>query len=591
MEDALTPFTYIKQEESNWKITRVPITSSKDWSMFEHIERCTNVANGWFHTGKNDGLRPYDDLVTPIVNVAFRSEGFDAKDIVPYVNQASKDHLSFIIKKYAPQWNRKVELDTIIDDVVETSVIYDLVIVKNLKGKLPEVIDLKTIAFCDQVDVLSGPLCIRHEMSIADMLDMKGKWDDTAIDNAVVQSKAERTVHIAGGQTTKTPSKNIVVYELRGMLPESWIIEGGSNEKYVNQLHYVCFYKSNGNEEGISLYKGKDKKLSDNFKTLKIDRVRSKGRACGRSIVESLFEEQVWNNYSAIKIKALLDSAISVFITDSDELGVKKLTDLKNNTILKQSKGDVTQKLDGSLQNLTAFTNYSQDLQTKARIKGSASDAQLGTSPTSGTPFALQNLVVQQGQGIHEYRQGKIATFFADQLYRDWILQMMVDDLDQGKNFSEALSLDELQEVVEGISKNMVEKTKKAMILNGEKITEDMLAELQTSYADQVRAIHGKRGFFEVIRGELKELPMSVMVNIAGKQRNMAQNADKLTNILREIIANPQAFQTIPGVGKVFNELLEESGLSAIDFTQIVTPPVQAPQPTQPQLQPTPTGA
>lgn len=588
MEDALTPFTYIKQQETNWKIARVPITSSKDWSMFEHIERCTNVSNGWFHTGKNDGLRPNDDLVTPIINVAFRSEGFDAKDIVPYVNQSSKDHLSFIIKKYAPQWNRKVELDTIIDDIVESSVIYDLVLVKNLKGQLPEVVDLKTIAFCDQVDVLSAPLCLRHEMNIADMLDMKGKWIDDAVDNAIVQSKAERTVAMAGDQTVKTPSKNIVVYELRGMLPEAWVVEGGSNDKYVNQMHYVCFYKSaNGNEEGITLYKGKDKKLTQNFKALKIDRVRSKGRACGRSIVESLFEEQVWNNYSAIKIKALLDSAISVFITDSDEIGGKKLSELKNNTILKQAKGDSTQKLDGSLQNLTAFTNYSETLKQNARVKGSASDPALGLNPTSGTPLGTTQTVVQQGQGIHEYRQGKIATFFADQLYRDWILQMMVDDLDQGKNFSEALSLDELQEVVESISKNMIEKTKKEMILNGELVTEDKLAELQTTYADQVRAIHGKRGFFEVIKGELKELPMSVMVNVAGKQRNMVANADKLTNILREIIANPQAFQTIPGVGKVFNELLEESGLSAIDFTQIVTPPVQTPQPTQPA----PTGA
>lgn len=580
MEDALNPFTYIKQEETNWKIAKVPITSSKEWSMFEHIERCTNVASGWFHTGKNDGLRPYDDLVTPIINVAFRSEGFDAKDIVPYVNQASKDHLSFIIKKYAPQWNRKVELDTIIDDVVEFSVIYDLVLVKNLKGKLPEVVDLKTIAFCDQVDVLSAPLCLRHEMNIADMLEMKGKWDDDAVDNAILQAKAERTVHIAGDQTVKTPSKDIVVYELRGMLPEAWIVEGGSNDKYVNQIHYVSFYKSEGKDEGISLYKGKDKPLSANFKTLKIDRVRSKGRACGRSIVESLFEEQVWNNYSAIKIKALLDSAVSVFLTDSDELAGKKITDLKNNTILKQNKGDTTQKLDGSLQNLTAFTNHSQDLQTKARIKGSASEAQLGTNPTSGTPFALQNLVVQQGQGIHEYRQGKIATFFADQLYRDWILQMMINDLDQGKNFSEALTLDELQEVVEGISKNMVEKTKKEMILRGELVTPEVIEGLQTTFAEQVRAIHGKRGFFEVIKGELKELPTSVLVNVAGKQRYMAQNADKISNIIKMVLSNPQGFVQVPGLGKSVNDLLEESGMSAIDFTQITTPPVQTPTPT-----------
>lgn len=578
-----TVFDYIKNQETNWKIERVPLTGSKDWNMYEHIERCTNVANGWFHTGKNDGLRPYDDLVTPIVNVAFRSEGFDAKDIVPFVNQHSKDWMSFIIKKYAPQWNRKVELDTIIDDAVETSVIYDLVLVKNLKGKLPEVIDLKTIAFCDQVDVLSAPLCLRHEMSISDILDMKGKWDDEKIDIAIMQSKAERKVSIAGDTTFKTPSKNIVVYELRGKLPEKWFDEQGSENKYIDQVYYVCFYTGqDGSRNGIELYKGKDKPLSSNFKALKIDRVRSKGRACGRSIVESLFDEQVWNNYSAIKIKALLDSAISVFQTDSEEFKGKKLTELKNNTVIGHESGKPITKLDGTIQNLPAFTNYSQDLQTKARIKGSASEAQLGTNPVSGTPFALQNLVVQQGQGIHEYRQGKIATFFADQLYRDWILQMMIDDLDSGKTFSEEMSLDELQEVVEAMSTNMVERKKKEMILNGEKITQDTVDGLKSGFADEIRKQHGKRGFFEVIKGELKELPMSVKVNIAGKQRNMAQNADKITNILREVLANPQAFQQIPGVGKVFNELLEESGLSSIDFTEITTPPVQ---PTQtPQL-------
>jgi len=577
-----TVFDYIKRQESNWKIARVPLTSSKDWSMFEHIERCTNVANGWFHTGKNDGLRPYDDLVTPIINVGFRSEGFDAKDIVPFVNQASKDWMSFIIKKYAPQWNRKVELDTIIDDIVETSIIYDLVIVKNLNNKLPEVIDLKTIAFCDQVDVLSAPIAFRHEYSIAEMTEFKGKWDDIAIDQAINEAVAGRSVAIAGDQTFKTPSKNIVVYELRGNLPEKWLKEDGERNKYVPQMHMVCFYKgTDGNNNGISLYKGKDKPLNQNFKTLKIDRIRSKGRACGRSVVESLIEEQVWNNYSAIKVKGLLDAALTVFITDSEELGDKKMSEVKNNTILKQEKGSSTQKLDGTIQNLAAFTNYSQDLQTKARIKGSASEAQLGTNPVSGTPFALQNLVVQQGQGIHEYRQGKIATFFADQLYRDWILKMMIDDLNQGVTFSEQLTLDELQEVIEGMSDNMVERRKKEMILNGELVLPETIDDMKTQFADEIRKQHGKRGFFEVVKGELQELPMSVMVNIVGKQKNMAANADKITNIIRQIIQSPQAFQQIPGLSKIFNELLEDSGLSSIDFTKITTPPEPTQQPTQ----------
>ena len=81
-------YSYITTEENAWKITRVPLTTAKDWNMSEHIERCTNVSNAWFHSGKNDGLRPYNDIVTPIINVAFRSEGFDVKDIIPFVNDS-----------------------------------------------------------------------------------------------------------------------------------------------------------------------------------------------------------------------------------------------------------------------------------------------------------------------------------------------------------------------------------------------------------------------------------------------------------------------------------------------------------------------
>jgi histone deacetylase complex regulatory component SIN3 len=51
-------------------------------------------------------------------------------------------------------------------------------------------------------------------------------------------------------------------------------------------------------------------------------------------------------------------------------------------------------------------------------------------------------------------------------------------------------------------------------------------------------------------------------------------------------MANPQAFSQLPGIGKAFNELLEDSGMSAIDFTQVITPQESAvAQAEQPQSQ------
>lgn len=578
-------FSYITAEENNWRTAQVPLTNSKTWNMYEHIQRCTNVANGWFHRGANDGQRPYNDIVTPVINVAFRTEGFDVKDIVPFVNDAEEYYKSFLVKKYHPQWARKNELDTLIDEVVESSIIYDLVLLKNVNNVRPEVVDLKTLAFCDQTDIMAGPICIKHNYTPSDLMEFADKWDKEAIDMAIADASNDKRISISNDQTVKSPNKYIEVYELRGSLPSIWLDAEADKYKHEPQTHIVAYYTDqSGNKNGLSLYKGKDKPLKDNFKALKIDQVRSKGRACGRSIVETLFEPQVWNNYAGIKIKKLLDSAINVLISDSDELGNQKLDNLKENTILKQEKGSTTTRLDGTLQNLPQFQNYQQQQENQGRIIGSASEGALGVNPTSGTPFALENKIIQEGQGIHEYRQGKIATFFADVLYRDWFLKYLVKDMNAGKKFSEELTLEELQEVADTIVNNEVESVIKEAILSGKVITNEG-RELLKATKKEAFMKAGSRRFFEVLKGELDDIPTDVFVNIKGKQRRMVENADKITNIIREVIANPQAIAQVPGIAKAFNQLLEESGMSPIDFSALTLQPEVAEQ-TAPEVTP-----
>ena len=565
-------FSYITTQETNFGTARVPLTSSKDWNFKEHVERCTAVSGGYFFQGKNDGMRPYDDVVTPVINVSFRSEGFDVKDIIPYVDDISQSYKSFLIKKRHPQWARQNELDTFIDDVVESSIIYDLVLIKNVNNVKPEVIDLKTIAFCDQTDVMAGPICIKHQYTPAELTEYRGKWDDEAIDMAIKLSVEEIEVSIAGGQKVKTPGKYISVYELRGNLPETWLKEGGDLYKYVPQMHLVAFYNDNeGNKQGLTLYSGKDKPLARNFKALKIDRIRSRGRACGRSIVETLFEPQVWNNYSAIKLKALMDSALNVLVTNSDEIANQKLTELKPNTILKQERDSTTTLLSTPLQNVPVFTNHQAKMANDARILGSASEGSLGMNPTSGTPFALENLVVQQGQGMHEFRQGKIATFFADSLYRDWILKYLVDDMNAGLKFSEELTLEELEEIGTIITDNAIEKKIKESILKTGKIPTDEERDLMKEVYKEQWMKQGNRRFFETLKGELDSIPIAVKINIKGKQKDMARQADAFTKVIQFVLGNMQAIQQTPGIVKGINEVLENSGLSPLDFRQVLT--------------------
>ncbi len=566
--DKDNPFDYILTEESTFKTLRVPITGSKDWNMHEHIERCTNVSNGWFHSGSNDGLRPYKDIVTPVKNVALRSEGFDVKDIVPFVDNPDEYYKSFLVKKYHPQWARKYEIDTFLDDLVESSVVYDLALIKNCNNERPDVVPLQEIAFCDQTDILSGPLCLKHYYSPSEMMDYASKWDTDKVDEAITMSKAEKTVGQANDQVAKTPGKYIEVYELHGNLPNAWLQDREDAYlyevgKYSPQLHIVCFYKSDdGKKHGISLWKGPEKKPV--FKALVINKVF--GRACGKSLIETLFEPQVWANWDEIKIKSMLEAALVLLQTDSEEFGNQKLTKLKNNTILKHEPGRPITQVNTQPLGLDLIRAHQDSKESDARILGSASEGSLGISPAAGTPFKLQDLVVQQGQGIHEYRQGKIATFVSDQLYRYWVLKYLVNDMNGGKSFSEELSMDEMLEVCKTIATNKTNKKIMDLMLSGKVVTQEDKDRLMAFYSETFKK-GGNRKFFQTIKDELSGIPTSVYVNIAGKQKNLAKNADSITNLIRAVLANPAQFQQVPGLAKTFNELLESSGLSPVDFS------------------------
>jgi hypothetical protein len=415
-------------------------------------------------------------------------------------------------------------------------------------------------------------LCFKRAYSPAELKKFSKVWDKEKIDEAIVMARNDKTNVSKNSKKSKTPGKYIEVYELHGCLPESWLKDDGDPDTYVDQLQIVSFYtKNDGSKDKFILYRGKEAPLNEMFDAMKIDQVRSYGRACGRSIIERLFEPQVWNNYSAIKIKEKLDAAMDLFLSDSDELGNQKLSELPKNTILKQEKGSTTSRLNGSIQDMDKYMSHQKEMKESARMLGSASEAALGINPSSGTPFKLQDLIVQQGMGIHEYRQGKIATFFADRLYPKWVLPSMVSEMNKGDMWLEELSLKELQYVAEAIGVKKANRRAVELALN-KKPEDELMQEDIEAYRDMVKQQWmntGNKKFIQVMKDELKNIPINVYVNIAGKQKYLAQQADKLTNFVREILRNPQAFSQVPGIGELVNQLVEASGLNPIDFSAI----------------------
>lgn len=582
-------FEFVKSQETLYKTTPIAVTDGFEWSMYEHIRKCIMYKDGVLLTGNRDD-KPVKNIILPILNVHYRTEGFDVKDIEPYVNDEKNYHKSFLVRKYHDKWAIDNHVDEFIDDIVMSYVDFGGVLVKN--GKSPEMIPLQKLAFCDQTDILSGPFAIKHQYTIDQVQSKSNVWDKTAIEDVIDSAQPQKTDTQNTTNKPKTPGKYVEIYEVHGVFPNSWLLKDNeykdseSEDSFSNQVHIICynFDSDSSQTRGVCLYKGKEK--PGNFKLLKRD--KRFGTTLGRSAIEELFEPQVWTNYNMIQIKKMLDKAsLMLGITDDPTFASKNnFTDLEQGEWLVKQPNTSIEPFEFPTVNLAQYENSSIMWEQHARTLGSASDPQLGLNPSSGTPLGTTQIITNQGEGIHEYRRGQIASFVAE-IYRDWFIPKLVEEMNQGQTFVAELSLEELQTVADKVVTNHVNDKIKEQILAGKLVTQEEV-DAYSAVAKQVFMKDGQRKFHQILVDDLKKIPVDVFMNIAGKEKNQQAYVDKLSNIMRTIFSNPMVLQD-PNVVKLLNSMLEASGLSPINFSMTQNTqqqPQNQPQQTQPQVSP-----
>lgn len=562
-------FEFVKTEETSFTATPVDVADGFTFHFPEHIRHCILIKDGKVLSGADPDMTPIKNIVLPILNVCYRTEGFDLKDIEPYVNDEKNYYKSFLVRKFHEKWARDNDMDTFIDDIVESYVDFGGVLVKRV-GKSAEIIPLQKISFCDQTDILSGPFGIKHNYSVDQLLERSKAWNTEAINAAIDYAETDKSSEQVAGSKSKTPGKYIEVTEVNGMFPKSWLtMEGenyvaGDDEVYTRQIWFICEDVRNKNGTlGVVLFKGPVK--DDMFKFLKRDKIY--GRALGRSQIEELFEPQVWTNYGLIQKKAMLDKlAMILGVTDDATFAQKnKITELENGEWLIKTPNSVVEPFTFPANNLNAFDNNSNEWEQHARTLGSASDPQLGLNPSSGTPLGTTQIITNQGEGIHQYRRGKVATF-VQELYRDWFLEDLVEEMNKGQKFIAELSLDELQQVAEAVVTNSVNDMIKEKLLEGKLITNDE-RDAVTALMKQEFMKGGTKRFHEILKNELEEIPIDVFMNVASKQKNQVGLVEKLSNFLRGVLTLPFVQSDPANAAKVVNTMLESSGISPINFT------------------------
>ena len=596
-------YEYVIQQESAFETEEITVGTNWNWNFRRHVQPIFHLKNGIFYTGENDWLRAFKNIMEPILNLAYWSEDIELKDVVFFIESAKGRVLSFFVKKYHDEvYVRQHNLDTMLDEITESDVDYGGTLVQKTNTPKPEVIPLNTIAFCDQTDILGAPLGFKHFFSPSKLRKMgKAGWGDKANgatisveDLCILASADKKPASMPDTQKNKTPGIQIEIYIIKGDLPDHYLNDNNDMEYYCNQVQVIGFYyDKNSKRQGVTLYR---KEETDEESILFHTSKKVYGRALGRGVGESILHDQVWTNCLTIWKMNMLEAASKVpLVTDDPNYTNKnRITDMETLeiTVIEDQK-TIRQIPTAAPANIALFSNSINEWYEHVQLAGDAQDPLLGKESSSGTTFRGQERLVAQGSGPHKKRRGQRAKF-VEEIYRKMIIPQMVKEINKGREFLATLTTDEIEWIAEQLAENYANGEQAEDSFNGVVARDKEL--LKQKFLEDFSK-KGSKHLLEVIKGELKGVEIKIGINVAGKQKSLADLSDKVLSILQFAFSNPVNFQQtlqIPGMSKLFNNVLEFSGLNEADFSaftrmakasQNIAPQTSEPSPIQPAQQ------
>jgi len=592
-------FNFVKQEEVSFETTEIQLGDNWWWNFRNHVQLIFHLKNGIFYTGENNWLRAFKNIMEPILNLSYWTEDIEVKDVVFFIENEIGKVLSFLVKKYHDEvYVREHDLDTLFDEITESDLDYGGAVVQ--KGvKLPEVWQLNSVAFCDQTDLIGGPLGLKYYFSPDKLREMSkfgwGKKENganiTLDELCILATDVKDAVGTQNKKQNRVPGKTIEIYVVRGNLPEHYLLDNNNMEDWYNQLHIIAYYTSKKKiKEGVVLYRKKEEEGNIKFFTSK----KVFGRALGRGIGEALLHPQIWTNFLTIHKTALLESAskIPLYTDDSSYSTKNKIQDMENLEITTIKDGKkIYQVPTAAPANIQLYASDINSWYDHAQLGGAAFDPLLGKEAVSGTTFRGQERSVAQGKGIHDRRRGQRAKFI-EQIYRDWIIPDIVKEIMKGQKFLATFSVEEMNWVADQLAENLADKRAKDMIIYEGKIVTNEDKETLKQVIRQTFMKKGNKHLTQILKDEFKDVEVKMGINIAGKQKDLVQLSDKLLSIFQYIFQNPAGFQQamqIPALAKSFENILEFGGMSIADFSSLTQAPNQSMvSPMSPETTPAP---
>jgi len=546
----------LEQQKKDYD-TDVEIVPGFKWNQKTTLEMIEHYSNSRYYlSGQTDDMgreKPFYNIVNANVDVSVVATDISRKDIRVKARDPQDWDKSFLLEKEVQEWMRVQDFAKKLNEMNETRARYGGVLVKKIEkdGELKLEVPAWKNLITDQIDIEDGVIVETHFMTPLQLNRKRDSWDN--IDEAIERAEEE---------SDKSPQGQATVFEITGEFPETFddSVEDPDPTKYKLMKFFVA---GEDDQKQVVLWSEELKDRQYKYLSWK----NRPGRSLGVGVVEEGEEAQVWINDTKQREKEAMElGSKTIFATDSKGLENNILTDMDNGYIVRLDEGDQFNQVNTLTNALPQFDALVNSWFQQFENASSVTDAQRGDTPPSGTPFRLQQLVLQQTASMFDYRKQEMGIFLQE-IFKDWVIPHLKKKIKRQHILRSDLTAQELKT----LDKNF--RTRRAndiivdkVINNPSEVTREKYEELQNNI-DLLLKAEGEDRFFNIPDKYLDDVEGDIIINITNEQREKQAILESLSNIFTTVSQtfdpNTGEFRALqdPTMSNLFGRIIEASGV------------------------------
>lgn len=543
-------------------------------------------------TDANGRRKPFKNICYPAVNIWYRATDLDSKQMLVRAGGNDQVISALLATIKLQEWMNKINFGQFLNEWGHTLAKHGSAVVEIVEkdNELSiRVLDWNSL-IVDPID-FDANIKIKKLWLTPSQLKQNKSYDKESVDSLLDNLEARETID---GQKKDTKSDYILVYEVHGEMPLSYLTDNEEDdEEYVQQMHVLAFKatKESGKYNDYTLFRGREKKSPMKLTHL----IKIEGQTYVGGAVKNLFEDQWTVNEDEKMMRDQLLIASKIFFqgSDPDMAGSNFFSNVDNGEYLHHKPNEPMTRV-STTPDIGAMQGHQNSTLQHANMVNGIADAMISQAK-SGTAWRQTQAELQEAHSLFELMT-ETKGLYLKEIWNEYLLDFFKKQLKNNKAISKILEAHEIKQIdskyLPAEVNRRVEKRKKDTILSGEIYDPSQeqadVAQVSAEVQGELSAM-GNQRFIQPDKEnwakEFEDLDWDLELDVTGESKDVQATMATLNTALT-FVASLQGRPMSDDERFMFNELLKVSGTISplqLSLNQSVPTPPQSNQP-QPMM-------